>query len=81
MSHTPHDLHAEFPQDTDVLHRLKLGNAHFVTLADRYHAVNDEIHRSEAEVEPVSDDYAEELQKRRLHLLDEISAMIAAAKG
>jgi uncharacterized protein YdcH (DUF465 family) len=81
MSHTPHDLHAEFPEDGEVLHRLKLENAHFATLSDRYHEVNKQIHRSEAEVEPVSDEHAEELKKRRLHLLDEISTMVSAAKA
>jgi uncharacterized protein YdcH (DUF465 family) len=81
MSHTPHDLHSEFPEAGDVLHRLKLEDAHFVTLADRYHEVNGEIHRSEAEVEPVSDEHADELKKRRLALLDEIAAMVTAAQG
>jgi uncharacterized protein YdcH (DUF465 family) len=81
MSHTPHDLHAEFPEDGEVLRRLKLDNAHFGTLSDRYHEVNRQIHRSEAEVEPVSDEHAEELKNRRLHLLDEISALVTAAKA
>lgn len=81
MSHTPHDLHSEFPDDTEVLHTLKLGDAHYRKLADQYHAVNDQIHRNEAEVEPLSDDHAEELKKRRLALLDEISTMVTAAKG
>jgi uncharacterized protein len=47
MSHTPHDLHVEFPEHADKLHELKLGNAHFVVLADRYHEVNHAIHRAE----------------------------------
>lgn len=80
MSHTPHQLADEFPHDHAVLHRLKLEDSHYVTLADRYHGVNDEIHRIEAEVEPTSDDYLESLKKRRLALLDEIGAMVAAAK-
>jgi len=81
MSHTPHDLHAEFPEHGDVLHRLKLDNAHFVTLADRYHDVNKNIHRIEAEVEASSDAHVEELKKRRLGLLDEISALVNSAKA
>lgn len=78
MSHTPHELGDEFPNDHDVLHELKLGNAHFVTLADRYHEVNGEVHRIEAGIETPSDDYTEQLKKKRLSLLDEISALIAA---
>lgn len=81
MSNTPHDLHAEFPDDGEVLHTLKLEDAHFRKLADEYHEVNGEIHRSDAEIAPVSDEHAEELKKRRLALLDEVSAMVTAAKA
>ena len=35
-------------------------------------------HRAESEVEPVSDEHAEELKRQRLALLDEIAAIIAA---
>lgn len=81
MSNTPHELAAEFPNDHALLHDLKLTNAHFVTLADRYHAVNGEIHRIEAGVENTSDEYAETLKKQRLALIDEIAAIIAQAKA
>ena len=80
MSNTPHALADEFPNDHALLHDLKLNDAHFVTLADRYHEVNDEIHRIEAEIETPSDDYTEQLKKKRLALLDEISGIIAKAK-
>ncbi len=81
MSHTPHDLHDEFPDDSAVLHRLKLDNAHFATLSKRYHELNREIHRAETEIDPTSDEHLEELKKRRLALLDEIAGMIDTAKG
>ncbi len=81
MSHTPHELHDEFPDAGEVLHRLKLNDAHFVKQADRYHEVNRAIHRIETEVEPASDDHAEELKKQRLALLDEIGQMIHAEKA
>jgi uncharacterized protein YdcH (DUF465 family) len=80
MTHTPHDLHAEFPEDGDTLHELKLGNSHFNQRADAYHDVNREIHRIEAGIDAASDDRAEELKKVRLSLLDEVAALIAAAK-
>ncbi len=79
MSHTPHELRDEFPDAVDVLHKLKTGNAHFATLADRYHDVNREIHRIESEVEAASDERAEALKKQRLALLDEISVMVSKA--
>ena len=81
MSHTPHELADEFPQDHAILHDLKMNNAHFVTLAERYHDVNREIHRIESEVEAASDDRAEELKKQRPALVDEISQMISAEKA
>ncbi|MEH6700291.1 YdcH family protein [Parasphingorhabdus sp.] len=81
MSHVLHDLHAEFPNDNDILHALKLSDGHFRTVSDRYHDVNKEIHRIEAEVEPASDDRNEELKKQRLSLLDEVATMISKAKA
>jgi uncharacterized protein YdcH (DUF465 family) len=41
--------------------------------------VNREIHRIEAEIDAASDDRLEALKKERLHLLDEIAAMLEAA--
>ena len=78
MSHVPLELHEEFPQDGERIHALKMSNAHFARLADRYHDVNRAIHRAEAEVEPMSDDALEEMKKQRLHLKDEIAGMLRA---
>ncbi|MDC8755546.1 DUF465 domain-containing protein [Erythrobacter sp. sf7] len=75
-AHTPHELHDEFPNDAEALHRLKLENAHFARLAERHHEVNREIHRIESEIEAASDERIEALKKERLHLLDEIAAML-----
>ena len=80
MSHTPHDLHTEFPDNDAGLRRLKMNDAHFRGLADRYHDFNPEIHRIEIAAEAASDLRAEDLKKSRLVLLDELSGMIAAAK-
>ena len=80
MSHVAHDLHSEFPADAAALHTLKLADAHFRTLSDRYEEVNKEIHRIEAGVEPAADERLEDLKKQRLALVDEISGMIAKTK-
>jgi len=79
MSHTPHELHGEFPDDAALIHRLKLSDNHFAKLADRYHHVNREIHRIESEVEAASDERAEHLKKQRLAMLDEIRKIMNAA--
>jgi len=77
MSHVPHELAEEFPDQTDRIHDLKLSNAHFARLADEYHEVNRAIHRAETRVEPISDEAEQDLRRKRLHLKDEIAAMIA----
>lgn len=76
MTHVPHELHDEFPESAEALHRLKLENAHFAKLADEYHKVNREIHRIEADIEAASDARAEELKKRRLALKDEVAGFL-----
>jgi uncharacterized protein YdcH (DUF465 family) len=81
MSEEGHDLHALFPEDGAVIHRLKLENAHFRKLAEEHHALTREIERIDAEIEPASDDRAEELKKARLAALDAIAALIEEAKA
>ena len=81
MSHFLHDLHAEFPADIEILHNLKLKDPRFPPLADDYHAVNKEIQKIESKIEASSDERLEEYKKRRLAMLDEVSAMIASAKA
>lgn len=76
MSHTPHDLHAEFPDAADALHALKIGNEHFAKLAAQYHDVNREIHRIDSGIEPASDDRTEALKKERLSILDQVAVMV-----
>ncbi|MCT2400483.1 YdcH family protein [Novosphingobium mangrovi (ex Huang et al. 2023)] len=80
MSHKPHDLAAEFPDDVEVLHRLKATKGHFAVLADRYDEVNHAIFRIEAECDAASDERAEELKKERLSLLDQIGTLIREAR-
>ncbi|HEY6869188.1 MAG TPA: DUF465 domain-containing protein [Novosphingobium sp.] len=77
MTHVLHDLHAEFPEQTKALHRLKLSDPRFQLAADRYREVNRAIHRIETEIAPASDQYLEDLKKQRLALLDEVAAMLA----
>lgn len=78
MTHVPHELHEEFPEAADALHRLKMENPHFAKLADEYHSVNREIHRIEIDVEAASDARTEDLKKRRLVLKDEIAGILRA---
>jgi hypothetical protein len=78
MSHTPHELAEEFPEHVGKIRELKASNAHFARLADAYHEVNRAIHRSEAEVEPLSDGTETAMRRQRMTLKDEIYAMLTA---
>lgn len=80
MTHTPHELAADFPEFVEVLHKLKTDDAHFQKLSEEYHELNREIHRAETEVEPTSDDHLEELKTKRVRLKDEIYEILKAAE-
>lgn len=71
-----HSLATELPEFKDAIHALKLSNAHFAKLFDEYHLVDKEIHRIEQGAEVSSDDYLENLKKKRLHNKDALYAML-----
>jgi uncharacterized protein YdcH (DUF465 family) len=77
VSHVPHELAEEFPDKVEKIHDLKMSDAHFAKLFDEYHLVNREIHRIETQVEAASDERTTDLRKKRLHLKDEIAAMLS----
>jgi uncharacterized protein YdcH (DUF465 family) len=79
--HTPNELTEIFKRDRDLLTRLKADDRHYARLADKYHEVNREVHRIEAETEAASDEHTETLKKQRLALLDEITGIITNARG
>ncbi|MEP2978080.1 MAG: DUF465 domain-containing protein [Lentilitoribacter sp.] len=79
MSHTPHELAEEFPNEIEKLHELKLNNAHFVKLSELYHDINREIHRIETGVEAASEIRETSLRKQRIMLKDQIAEMLGKA--
>jgi len=78
MSHTPHELAEEFPNDAAHLHALNTSSAHFAKRFDEYHDVNRQIHRMETHVEPASEAEEAVLRRRRMMLKDEIHAGLKA---
>lgn len=78
MSHTPHELHEEFPEYAERITALKTGDAHFSRLAEEYHEINRAVHRAETNVEPMEELAETELRKKRALLKDEIYAMLSA---
>ena len=75
-----HAIHEEFPNDGEIIHGLKLSNAHFARLLDEYDSINDQVAGAETTTAPTSQDHETELRKQRAHLKDEIARMISAAK-
>ncbi|BAN34704.1 MAG: YdcH family protein [Gammaproteobacteria bacterium] len=71
-----HDLAHEFPEFKDEIYKLKISSTHFARLFDEYERTEREVHRIEVEDVPVSDILIEDLKKKRLHLKDEIYALL-----
>lgn len=76
MSHTPHELAADFPEYAEKIQALKLSDAHFAKLHEAYHEVNRQVHRAETDVEPTGDEEMEAMRRERLRLKDELYAIL-----
>jgi uncharacterized protein YdcH (DUF465 family) len=79
MSHTPHELHEEFPDKADAIHALKTSDAHFARLVEEYHEINRAVHRAETLVEPMAEAEETALRKKRLALKDDIARALTNA--
>jgi uncharacterized protein YdcH (DUF465 family) len=73
-----HDLIHEFPEFRDRIHELKVTNRYFANQFAKYHDIDHEVLRVEEGIENTSDEYLEQLKKKRLALKDELFAMIKA---
>ena len=76
MSHVPHELSEEFPNDTQKIHTLNATDAHFQKLSEEYHQVNREIHRIETNITPADEGYEKQLRRKRLAIKDEINTYL-----
>ena len=70
------DLAHEFPELKARIHALKLESPAFRHLYAAYQAADNEIYRIEQEIETPSDDYTEELKRRRVRLKDRLYGML-----
>ncbi|MFG1344540.1 YdcH family protein [Xanthobacter autotrophicus DSM 431] len=77
MSHTPHELAADFPEFAEKIQVLKASDAHFAKLHDAYHEVNRQVHRAETDVEPTGDEEVEVMRRERMKLKDELYAILS----
>lgn len=80
MSNTPHTLAEEFPDQMELIHRLKTTDAHFARILEQYDDVNDQIHRAETNIAPMEQLAEDQLRKQRLRLKDDILIYLAKTK-
>ncbi len=78
MSIEHHDLVHELPEYREQIHTLKMNDAHFSKLFEEYHHVTKQVERMETESEPVATRTEEDLKIKRLHLKDQLYAMLRA---
>lgn len=77
MSHTPHQLAADFPDLAGKIHDLRQSDAHFARLAAEYDAVNEVVHKAETNLAPMDDLDLEAKRKERVRLKDELFALLS----
>lgn len=77
MSHTPHELIADFPEFADRIHALKTSDAHFAKAYEKYHALNRAVHRAEERIDTLSPEAETELRKERAALKDLLYAQLS----
>jgi uncharacterized protein YdcH (DUF465 family) len=72
------DLHDDFPEYAQRIHDLKVGDPHFAELFKAYDEINHRIRRIELNNVPMDDAGFEKLKYQRLHLKDQLFAMLRA---
>ena len=81
MTHTPHDIAQDFPDQAAAIADLKATDAHFANLLEAYHVVKRGVHRAETRVEPMSDQAEADLRRERAKLKDQIARALAPTAG
>ena len=65
-----------FPEYRDQITQLKTTDAHFVRIFDQHNALDQQIKRVESHAEPSTPVQIEQLKKQKLHLKDEVYAIL-----
>ena len=71
-----HPLARDLPEYKEKIHDLKLENAHFMRLFEKYEALDREIVRAEQRVENLEDLELDALKMQRVQLKDELVDML-----
>ena len=76
-----HDLHHDFPELSDAISALKVGNSHFAKLFDTYHRLTGRVEDLEEHDMPVSDFTMEDMKKERGRLKEHLYHMLLAYRA
>ena len=72
MTHTPHGLAEEFPEQALKISAMKENDAHFAKLVQEYNEVNEKVHRAEVRLDLLTEEEEEHLRKKRAALKDHV---------
>ena len=70
------DLSHEFPEFKETIHELKINDAHFAKLFEKYGELNHQILRAEQRIELMSEQEEEALRKDRMRLKEQLYASL-----
>jgi uncharacterized protein len=79
-THLDRALCEEFAGRSAEIHALKASDPLFMALLERNHDLWENIQKIQENIQPAEDAVLEELEKRRLLVLDEISARLKQAR-
>ncbi|EPY99206.1 YdcH family protein [Mannheimia haemolytica] len=65
-----------FPEFRDLITQLKQNNSHFARLFDKHNELDQRIKNMEANVELATHEEVEALKKEKLHLKDQLYAIL-----
>ena len=76
-----HPLIKEYPEYRQLIHELKVSDDEFRELFVEYHELDRRIYRIDQDIEPVAEDFANELKRRRIYLEDRLLQMLREAEA
>lgn len=65
-----------FPEFRDLMTQLKQNNSHFARLFDKHNELDQRIKNMEANIELATHEEVEALKKEKLHLKDQLYAIL-----
>ncbi len=65
-----------FPEYRDLISKLKIEDAHFARLFDKHNELDQQIKNQEAGIELATSTEIEVLKKEKLHIKDELYAIL-----